>query len=141
MTSLRDGHEYRVEREQIELTGLSPRPDPDWRYTDPAGHEHDSSYALLIRVQDDPDEPPFYVDDDGEEWNAPDHLECRLCGEHIEPGTIGPSPFREFVPGPVRYYRDDVEITEAEFVAAEQEAASRPSARPSNRADGPDPSG
>ena len=123
-----NGPTYRTEVEQIELTSYGPQPDPDWRCTDHAGHEHDASRETLVMVQDDPDEPPFYTDEDGEEYNAPTHLECRLCGEHIEPGVVGPSPFRSFIPGATHYYRDEgdgeAEITEAEFMAAVNDRSS-----------------
>lgn len=117
-TTPRPSHVYRVECEQIEVTSLNPRPDPGWHYTDLAGHEHDHRRELLVETYDDPDDDPVYIDEDGEEWNAPTHLECRECGEWIEPGTLPPSPFAEYVPGVVRYYRDDVEISETEFKAA-----------------------
>jgi hypothetical protein len=112
------GPVYRWEHETIDVSSISPRRDPNWRYTDRAGHEHDVRGELLVRVQDDPGDPPFIFDSDGEEYNAPDHLECRLCGEHITPDIVGPSPFQECIMGPVHYYRDDVEISEDEFHAA-----------------------
>lgn len=95
------GVELRVEVEPIETTSYSPRRDPSWTFTDAAGHIHDATAALLVRKQDDPDEPPFYFDEDGDEYNAPDHLECSLCGEWITPDTIGPDPWRTFTPGPM----------------------------------------
>lgn len=113
-----DGHSYRMECEPIEVTSLGPRPDPNWTFTDAAGHEHDAKRELLDWLQDDPDDPPFYFDVDGDEHNADSHWECRLCGEWIEPGTTGPSPYREFIAGPKHYYRDDEPISEAEFADA-----------------------
>lgn len=54
------------------------------------------------------------------------HLECVICGEEIEPGTVAPSGFREFTPGPKSYYLNDEEITEEryrEIITTRQEAA------------------
>jgi hypothetical protein len=113
-----DGHSYVVEVDAIEVTGFSMKPDPNWTYLDRAGHLHDHSRALLITVQDNPDDPPFYFDEDGEEYNAPDHLECSICHEHIDPGLIPPSPYREFIQGMTRYYRDGEPITPEEYAAA-----------------------
>lgn len=107
--------EYVFEQELIETTCWS-RPDPDWHYVDRAGHAHDSRRELLVRVKDDPNESDSWFDADGEEWNASTHLECRLCGEHIEPRVIG-DPYQTHIPGPVHFYRDGVEITEAEYRA------------------------
>lgn len=114
-----DGHTYRAERDFIMVPpSLGPRLDPDWTYTDAAGHTHTADRALLVYVQDDPEEPEVMFDEDGEEYPADEHLECSLCGEWINPGTKPPSPFAEAVPGATSYFRDDEPITPAEFKAA-----------------------
>jgi hypothetical protein len=81
--------------EQIEVTSSLPRPDPGWRHTDAHGHEHRYKSDTLRWVQDEPD----WIDVDGEEYPGDGHYECIQCGEHIQPGSIGPSMYREYMAG------------------------------------------
>ena len=106
-----DFGELRIETEMIDVTSSLPKPDPNWTYTDQHGHQHryEDGYPTLMRVVDE-----TYVDEFGDEvedW----HFECPQCGEHITPGMVGPSMFREFAPGRTAYYLNDEPITEERF--------------------------
>lgn len=114
---LPDGQVLEMWSDPIEVTSNSPRPDPKWSFTDEHGHTHTWESGTWHRVQDDPDEPPFWFDVDGEEHNAPSHTECKLCGEHVHPGTRGPSAFREFIPGPLHCTLNGQPISREEAVA------------------------
>jgi hypothetical protein len=85
-----------IHREVIDVTSSLPKPDPKWTYTDQHGHEHhyDNGYPTLVTVVDE-----TYLCADCNSEHQDTHLECPLCHEAIEPGTIGPSGFREFAPG------------------------------------------
>lgn len=111
-----------VETEQIEITSNSPRPDPNWRFTDAAGHEHfydktAKGYPTLDAVS----EEPYWCADCREEHEE-DRLECLRCMEVVTPGVTGPSMFREFIPGPtsVHVELDDgrvIPVTNEEWAA------------------------
>ncbi len=91
-----------VEQTFITVTTSHSEADPDWRFTDRAGHEHRHSgaptdyYPTLRYVVDgqhwcdgisegsDLHDPHLHVD--------ASHYECQLCGEHIEPGRREPTP-------------------------------------------------
>jgi hypothetical protein len=99
----------------VEVTDMQPRPDKSWRYTDKQGHEHyydgyPVPYPTLTHVLDE-----TYWCQDCRDDHTDGHLECRICGEHINPGLTGPSAFREYVPGLRHYKLDGVEITEERF--------------------------
>jgi hypothetical protein len=106
------GGVLRAETERIEVTSNLPRPDQKWRYTDEQGHEHSwqDGYPTLRTVVDD-----VYWCEGCQDEHEETHLECSLCGETIEPGMVGPSPFREFIPGRTSYYLDDEPISEERF--------------------------
>jgi hypothetical protein len=113
-----------VEMEFIEITSNSPRPDKGWRHTDAAGHEHHwrDGYPTLARVVD----RVYWCADCGDEHDET-HLECPLCHETVEPGMVGPPPYREFVPGRTSYRLDGRPVSETrakEIVEAYR--ASRP---------------
>lgn len=88
-----------IETDMIDVTTGLPGPDKAWRFTDANGHEHywsaDAYYPTLKVVVD----RVWWCSDCNDE-HEDDHLECKLCGEVIVPGTVGPSPFRTFAPGP-----------------------------------------
>lgn len=110
--------ELRFEREPIEITSSTPKPDEMWRYTDRAGHEHywQGGYPTLRTVV----EEPYWCPDCNEE-HADSHLECPLCGETVYPATVV-TPWREFVPGPTQWFLDDEPISEdrAQEIMAER---------------------
>jgi hypothetical protein len=113
--------------EQIEVTSLSPRPDPAWRFVDASGHEHaylDRGYPTLKWVVD---EEGYVIVEDGypDEYPPTGHYECGECGEEIKPGMMGPSPFREFIPGMRSYFLDNEAITEDEYRTIATEFAAR----------------
>lgn len=125
--TLPDGRVLTATCELIEVTSLSDRPDPAWRFVDAAGHEHtyvDQTYPTLVWVVDQED---YVVIEDGypEEYPGEGHYECGECGEVVTPAQIGPSPYREFVPGVVSYFLDDEPITEDEYRAIVEQLASR----------------
>lgn len=110
-------HTYESRTDPIEVTSLGPHPDQTWTYCDAKGHEH--SWAThgetWANVQDDPDEPPFYFDADGEEYNAPSSPRCLTCGEVLDPATVGPFPFQQFIAGETHYLKDGEPISQEEF--------------------------
>lgn len=103
-----DFGELRVETEMIDVTSGLPRPDETWSYIDRQGHGHryDNGYPTLVEVVD----RTYWCADCNDE-HQDTHLECRICGESIEPGMRGPSPFREFAPGRTAYYLNDEPIS------------------------------
>ncbi len=109
----------RMERDVIDVTSISPRPDPNWVYVDGHGHEHrmyDGVWSTLRRVVTS----SYWCPDCGDEHEA-SHWACAVCGEPVQPGMVGPGLAREFVPGRARYWLDDVEIGEAEALAIQAE--------------------
>lgn len=101
--------ELRVEVEQVEVTSSGPRPDKDWRYTDQKGHEHywRNGYPTIVEVVD-----RTYWCPDCEDEHQDTHLECPICHEHISPGMLGPSMWREFVPGRRSYWLNGEPVSE-----------------------------
>jgi hypothetical protein len=109
-----EGWTFRVERDRIEVTSNLPRPDPNWQHTDQAGHQHhreDNAYPTLRAV----DEPTYWCADCGDDHTR-SRYECRICGETITPGLVGPSAFREFIPGMASYWLNDQPITEDRYL-------------------------
>jgi hypothetical protein len=103
----------RVERDMIDVTSNLPRPDPDWTYTDRAGHQHrreGREYPTLVVVVED----TWWCEDCRDE-HTDEHLECAQCGETIVPGTVGPHAMREYIPGLASYWLDDEPISEARY--------------------------
>lgn len=87
-----------------------PEADPAWRYTDQQGHEHApevhtdiggvervSKWPSLVTVG----EETYWCDECSDEHERT-HLECRICGEQIEPGSRPAKPL--VIPG-ARYAR------------------------------------
>lgn len=113
----------KVETEMVEVTSYSPRVDPDWRFTDHAGHEH---YYDAQRK----DYPTLYWfeetwEEDGEEMSDGGYFVCDICGETITPGTLPPPAYREFIPGLTTFYLNDERITEDAAQALLQEWSTR----------------
>ncbi len=114
------GHSYTAEVEQIETTTMSPPMtlDQTWTETDKRGHVHDAlgegtTWHWKVRHT--------WINSDGDEYDD-GRYECRKCHREIHPQFV-PKPgwgggFRTFMPGRTTYYRDGVEITEAEFLVA-----------------------
>lgn len=117
--------ELRIEVEEVEVTSNLPRPDRNWRYTDQQGHEHywadgEDPYPTLRTVID-----RLYWCGDCEDDHEESHDECAICGETIKPGTVGPSGWREFIPGRRQAYLDGVPISgaRAEEIMGQMNAA------------------
>jgi hypothetical protein len=108
-----------VEREIIPVHYLSDI-DADWRFTDAAGHLHHCDYAAadhyptLRRVTDE-----TWWCEDCRDKHETAHLECRRCGETVQPGVTGPGV--TYVPGPATATLDGqpVSLERAEQIAAE----------------------
>lgn len=107
-----DGHEIRMYREVIDVSSALPGPDPSWRYTDTAGHEHcyDDGYPTLelVTVSE-----PYWCPDCHEEHEGDTELRCRLCGEQVTPGTRVSSNGQAMA-WRVEYYIDDEPATEVQ---------------------------
>lgn len=80
---------YHGQQEMIDATPLQ-EPDPNWLYIDAEGHEHRWWHDRTPTLQQIIDIPSS--GDPGEDdWTpAVTHLECIICGEHIEPGWRTP---------------------------------------------------
>lgn len=91
-----NGREIRIERRYSEVYSVSPKPDPNWRFTDSQGHEH--YYATGTRDR----YPTLRLEFGETHWCSDccdDHEEsfwvCRQCREVIKPGArIGRQPQR-----------------------------------------------
>lgn len=107
------GEMLTIETEMIEVTSMLPRLDPHWKFVDQAGHEHhaDGTKYQVEYPTLDVREREYYC------YQCLDlHTEsswvCKLCSEVIEPGTTGPSPIREFIPGMTTYRMNGIPIPE-----------------------------
>lgn len=98
--------DLRVEVEEIEMpSGGRYVPDPNWTFTDSKDHFHATSvedaepHPTLIRQSKGDG-----FDDEGEETFV-SWFECRICGEHIEPGAmlIDAGNWRRLEPGRVSW--------------------------------------
>jgi hypothetical protein len=101
------------------------RPSIGWCLVDVHGHEHrwyvgDQPATVyrpglkyetpsLVWVKDG---EAYWEDDD--EPHAVGHLECRLCGEHIQPGYMADT-YRQYMPGLRRFRINGVEVLREEF--------------------------
>jgi hypothetical protein len=103
----------RAEAEMIDVSSGLPRPDPEWTYTDHAGHDHHregNGYPTLVVVT----EEPYWCPDCHEE-HTDSHYECPLCGEEIAPGLVSAPLHREYTPGLTHYYLNDEPISPDEY--------------------------
>lgn len=67
-----------------------PTRDPRWVGRDSAGHEHRAdggAYPTLAWVVDRTEPCDGACGDPDHEWII-GHFECKLCGEHVEPGML-----------------------------------------------------
>lgn len=119
-----DFGELTVDTAMIDVTSNLPRPDKSWRYTDQQGHEHywRDGWPTLTRVVDE----TYWCGECNDEHHDT-HLECRVCHETIEPGTTGPSGFREFIPGRTTYLLNGEPISKerAEEIMAQRRSRRR----------------
>lgn len=122
--------EFRMECDPIEVTMLH-RPDTGWKFIDAAGHEHRWYVGDEPADRYDPmtryGTPTLTWVKDGEEyWEGDDephpvgHLECRICGEHVQP-QYKADECRQYIPGLKRCYIDDQPVSYDEFTRRAQE--------------------
>lgn len=117
---LPDGRVLEIHTDRIEITTLGSQPDPNWDYTDAAGHRHHrDSNGDVPTLRWVVDEPAYTVEEDGylEEYPETGHHECPLCGEHVPPGMVVGPPFSRYVPGVTTFYLDGDEIDPDEAAA------------------------
>lgn len=120
-----DGHVLEIEQAMIDVTSSSPRPDPNWQFTDAAGHPHaygskDHRFPTLVLRSGEP-----YWDDDLEDEVSDSWYECPLCGEKVKPGTYVPWG-RQYEPGRLQAILDGEPVTEQEvqnFIARAKAAS------------------
>lgn len=112
----------RIETEMIDVTSAGPRPDKSWRYTDAQGHQHrwDDGWPTLEWFVTE-----RYWCEDCEDGHTEGEWICLLCEEVIQPGMLGPSMHREYVPGLISAYLNDEPISgdEAQRLIAQAAAA------------------
>lgn len=99
----------------VDVPSLMGGPDHSWTYTDKMGHDHyydgyPVPYPTLVEISTG----AYWCQDCRDEHDR-SHLECRICGEEIQPAMRGGSPFVERVPGRRWFELDGVEISEARF--------------------------
>jgi hypothetical protein len=83
---LADVVEVAIEQHWIEGNTDLPQPDPRWRHTDAAGHEHttvDGRWPTLDWVVDE-----VYWCEECRDNHEDGHYRCARCGEAVDPGTI-----------------------------------------------------
>lgn len=120
-----DGHTYEAGCEMVDVTS-NHRPDTNWTFTDAKGHVHQWYDGDMLAQGYSPSKayttPTLVWVKDGEEyWGESEdphpfgHLECKECGEHIQPGYCADS-HRMFIPG-LRWFTIDGEpVAEREFL-------------------------
>jgi hypothetical protein len=79
-----------ISRDLIRVDYLSDL-DRNWEFTDAAGHQHHCDYDAADHYPTlrDVTDGAYWCGDCREE-HGDSHWECRLCGEHIQPGLTGP---------------------------------------------------
>lgn len=114
---------YSITRDMIDVTCLS-RPDTSWKYIDRSGHVHrwyekgrPATKYYPTAIYTTPtlvciyDGAGYY--EEGEGYNI-DHMECRLCGEPIEP-VYTADTINQYMKGLSRYSIDGVLVSREEF--------------------------
>jgi len=108
-------HTVRVQQQMINVDYMSDI-DGNWKHTDKAGHQHwceydaQDHYPTLKEVRGE-----TYWCGDCRDEHEDSHLECRLCGEMITPGTTGPGS--KWIPGMVEATIDGEPATMEEVQA------------------------
>lgn len=110
------GRTLEIEQDRISVSTALPQPDPNWTYTDHAGHQHaygtdgsvtDRYPTLALRKG-----KPYWCADCQDE-HTDTWLECPRCGEKITPGTyIDTSP--KYLPGLTSYLIDGQPVSKEE---------------------------
>jgi hypothetical protein len=96
--------QLRITQERIDISTQGPKRDPNWTFTDTAGHFHARAEdgelpTLTARREHLPCDGSCGGVCGGEGYEITVHS-CRICGEEIQPGTI-PGPHYETMPGMV----------------------------------------
>lgn len=122
VTTFRDGSRLTVEHGWQTVWSMYPEPDPRWRFTDAAGHEHyydegswgDDAYPTLRALYDKDHECYLCRGDDYEPFLG---YECRECGEAVTPGMIT-GPHSVVIAGQQHAWLDNVRTDDPEYVQA-----------------------
>ncbi len=138
MMIVKDGRRFEIHRDLIDVTSLH-RPDINWLFIDPAGHEHRWHFKTpdewIIAYTYEPQQSygvpsvekvvdsPGYSDD---YTYIPEvfHHECRICRAHVHPGYIA-DDYKQFITGLIHYTVDGESVSEDEFIR-QAEAAGLP---------------
>lgn len=115
---------FEMRRDMIDVTSMH-RPDTSWRFVDAIGHEHrwhvDGKPAVSYNPSARYDTPTLVWVKDGEEYwedddepHAVGHLECRQCGERIEPRYTADST-TQHIAGLAHYRINGESVSREEF--------------------------
>jgi hypothetical protein len=108
----KDGHSYRVEADQIEVTSPYPAVDPQWVGRCPNNHITSTEAAKSRQVFVERCDGSCGVNESHDvtvtEWF------CR-CGAPVSPGVTPPF-MRQYIPGYTTYFVDDEQVSETEFL-------------------------
>lgn len=127
------GEEFESGCDVLDVTRLS-RVDPSWVKVDATGHEHRWYLNGQPATGYDPAaiyETPTLVEihdgygyfEDGERYSL-NHLECRICGETVQPGFRSDDS-KQYIAG-LRWWRiDGVNVSREEFEARLLEAMNK----------------
>ncbi len=86
MTDLRgDGWGITIEQEQLDASVMS-EPDPDWTFTDAAGHTHQYDSDGQVPTAEEKALPEYWCEDCCS-MHTDYELLCQECSEQIYPGT------------------------------------------------------
>lgn len=129
------GVRFEVNQERTDVSSIH-RPDMSWSFTDAAGHEHvwflgdKSAYNVMYRPDAQYHTPTLVSIFDGwDYWDdgertARTHLECKQCGEHIEPGYRSDDT-RQYIGGIRSCYVDGESVSREEFERRLDEAMAK----------------
>jgi len=125
-----DGHTLEIIRETVDVTSAyASKPDPDWTFTDAAGHQHYYNKNETGGPHPTLEWKPDMVHcADCHEDEDRGGLVCKICGEEIQPGFV-PDPGPHVIPGLVSYLIDGEPVSKQaaeDFMAAmERERGNR----------------
>lgn len=118
--SMKSRYSLSVNQDFELIYSMAPRPNPNWRYVDKAGHEHyydekSGQYPTLQLIIDEARECDCefcWHEDEPYEYIVASHYECPLCKEVVVPSETT-LPFQ--IPGPrtgtLRGIKDGVRLT------------------------------
>lgn len=97
------------------VSGYHLEPDPEWSFTDAAGHEHHWSLPARLVTLTTTQELRYWCPDCQDQHIDP-FLVCALCHERIQPG-YEPVQDQPFIPGMKHYLINDEEVSQELFMA------------------------